>query len=113
MAHHITTKEYFSLADVQTRAIGLIHDTFNMMKANREYWTNDWLLMDDGLWMETEKTLFEWQDNNEVFRIHLFPKDELLYFTVLPPRVVYKEELHGHDGYLGCDFVVRLIEDDD
>ena len=66
--------------------------------AGAGYWTNNWVLMDSGLWMETERTFCEWQDHDEVFVVHLFPSEVHMHFKLLPPGIEYKDS-YGHDGY--------------
>ena len=99
----MSTKTHFSLPDVQSMAIAGIHRLFDKMKCDRDYWTNQWVLMDNGLWMETERTFYEWQDDDEVFVIHLFPDEVYMHFKLLPRGIRYKES-YGHDGYFiqGC-----------
>ena len=99
----MSTKTHFSLPDVQSMAIAGIHRLFDGMKRDHDYWTNQWVLMDNGLWMETERTFYEWQDDDEVFVIHLFPDEVYMHFKLLPHGIRYKES-YGHDGYFiqGC-----------
>lgn len=99
----VSTKTYFSLPYVQSNAVKGIHCLFDRMKRDGDYWTNQWVLMVNGLWMETERTFYEWQDDDEVFVIHLFPGEVCMYFKLLPRGISYKES-YGHDGYFiqGC-----------
>ena len=94
----ISTNTYFTMSGVQSESIAGLYHLFDVMKAQGAYWTNDWLLMDGGLWMETERTFCEWQDNDEVFVVHLFPSEVHMHFKLLPHGIDYKES-YGHDGY--------------
>ena len=94
----MSTKTHFSLPCVQSKAIAGIHRLFDMMKEEGQYWTNDWVVIDGGMWMESERTFYEWQDDDEVFVIHLLPSDICMHFKLLPHGIPYKEA-YGHDGY--------------
>ena len=94
----MSTKTNFSFPCVQSKAIAGLYRLFDVMKRERHYWTNDWVLLDEGLWMETDRTFYEWQDDDEVFAIHLFPSENLMHFKLLPHGIPYKES-YGNDGY--------------
>jgi len=94
----ISTNTYFTMGRTQSESIAGLYRLFDVMKGRNENWTNNWILMKGGLWMETEQTFCEWQDNWEVFVVHLFPGEVYMSFKLLPPGIDYKES-YGDDGY--------------
>ena len=94
----ISTNTYFTMGRIQSESIAGLYRLFDVMKDHRCHWTNNWVLMDGGLWMETEQTFCEWQDHDEVFVVHLFPGEVHMRFKLLPRGITYKES-YGDDGY--------------
>ena len=88
---------YFENQENQYKASRVIHDWFSELTKNKDYWENDYLKLDNGLWMATENTRYEWQDHNSIFEIHIFPKNEIMYFKLMPVGVRYTYSC-GYDG---------------
>ena len=61
LSHKIVGNDSFHSSIVQGKCKKIIHDWF-IDRAKQKYdWDNDWLLLQDGLWMEDETHFFEWQ----------------------------------------------------
>jgi hypothetical protein len=80
----------------------IIKEWLSQKVQRKEYWTNDWLLLENGVWMQDESRPFEWQEPDEVFSIHFIRKPEGLYFKLLPLLVSYKDD-YGVDGLFAVD----------
>ena len=89
----------FHSSIVQGKCKKMIHDWLIDQAKQKTDWDNDWLLLQNGLWMEDESHFFEWQEHDEIFRIHLFPTRSVIYFKLLPPHIMYSEEC-GFDGFI-------------
>jgi hypothetical protein len=101
--HNVCLKEdvkggYFQLKAVRQKAEYIIGEWLLEKARQRTYWTNSWLLMDNGLWMEDEEHYKEWQDHSEVFKVHFIVKDARLYFKLMPLGVPYRQS-YGVDGF--------------
>ena len=78
-----------------------IHKWIDHMKLNKEYWSSEYFIMDNGLWMENERHFKEWQSHNDVFHIHLYHSAGDIYFKLLPIGNSFNNELY--DGVLTND----------
>ena len=80
----------------------IIKEWLSQKVERKEYWSNGWLLLENGLWMQDETRHFEWQEPDEVFAIHFIRKPKGLYFKLLPLMVSYKDD-YGVDGLFAVD----------
>ena len=75
-----------------------IHDWLYAIAKAKGNWWNDWVHLENGLWMYNENQFYEWQEHDEVFSIHTIEKKDGLYYKLLPLNIEYKEE-YGYDGF--------------
>ena len=88
---------YFENQENQYKASRVIHDWFAELTKNNDDWENSYLKLENGVWMATERTRYEWQDHNSIFEIHIFPKKDMMYFKLMPVGMRYTYSC-GYDG---------------
>lgn len=87
---------------LRNMAENCIDQWFCTMKNNKEDWKNDYLMMEDGMWMEREGFVYEWQENKDIFCIHSFVENDTLFFKLLPIGIQYNPSF-GYDGVVRED----------
>ena len=74
-----------------------IDNYFTELKKTKGNWTNGLLCMEHGTWLEDENRPFEWQDNSEVYSVHLMTKGYIVYFKIMPTCIL-SNNTHPFDG---------------
>lgn len=93
---------YFEKPTIQNKARRVIHEWIQKLSTEKGYWTNNLLKLQDGLWHESENTVYEWQDCDSIFNIHFFSDGDVLYFKLLPVDTPYRQTLSNNfDGFFG------------
>ena len=93
---------YFEKTSIQNKAKRAIHEWIYKLSREKGDWTNNLLKLEDGLWHESEDTVYEWQACNSIFNIHFFPDGDVLYFKLLPLDTPYRQSLpNNFDGFFG------------
>lgn len=93
---------YFARTQIQKKARQVIHEWIQKLSKNKGDWTNNHLKLENGLWYESENTIYEWQDCDSIFDIHFFSDKHLLYFKLLPVDTRYRQRLpNDFDGFFG------------
>ena len=105
---------YYTLNPVKTRIETKINKLFAALKSSKQYWENEYLLMDHGLWMFDENHQYEWQNNSDIFNIHWVPMEDGLGFKLLPIDKKYESLDHKDtiiDGFASIDdlYNIRIL----
>ena len=74
-----------------------IDNYFTELKKAKGDWSNGLLCMEHGVWLEDENRQFEWQDNSEVYSVHLMTKGYIVYFKIIP-KCILSNNTHPFDG---------------
>lgn len=105
---------YYTLNPVKTRIETKVNKLFAALKSSKQYWENEYLLMDHGLWMFDENHQYEWQNNSDIFNIHWVPMEDGLGFKLLPIDKKYESLDHTDtiiDGFASIDdlYNIRIL----
>lgn len=99
---------FYRLENIRRKSKIRIHAFFTEWKRTKNYWENEYLVMDRGLWMFDERHQYEWQNDEDIFNIHWVPMKDCLGFKILPLDKKY-ESLDSTDRKI--DGFVRMDED--
>jgi hypothetical protein len=93
---------YLRLPSVQEKVKERIHEEFRYMENNRDTWGNDDVFLQNGLWMYNENCHYEWQDHDEVFKLHFKIGSGNIYFKLIGTKNRWQkyDPDEEHDGYL-------------